>query len=102
MQLHVSMDYVERNACVRIDIVQSRCIDNLILFSSILFIHQASSHGTASALQSKTLEGFGEMVEVDLPVAELVGELVVAVDLQVNCLVPRALHAPSLPLQVLP
>ena len=28
LQLHVSMDYVERNACVRIDIVQSWCIDN--------------------------------------------------------------------------
>ena len=56
----------------------------------------------ASALRSKTLEGFGEMVVVDLPVAELVGELVVAVDLQVNCLVPKAPHAPSLPLQVLP
>jgi hypothetical protein len=53
-------------------------------------------------LQSKTLEGFGEMVVVDLPVAELVGEPVVAVDLQVNCLVPRAPHAPLLPLQGLP
>ena len=53
----------------------------------------------ASALQSKTLEGIGEMVVVDVPVAVLVAEQAVAVDLQVNCLVPMALHAPSLPLQ---
>ena len=28
LQLDVSMDYIERNACVRIDIVQIRFIDN--------------------------------------------------------------------------